>query len=186
VLVDRNLDGKQAEREGREADAVRLYEANVADEFMGSHPYERLLIIYGRAGRAETPRASRRPVYVTCAWAKGQTAGSVPQGSRHTMKKPARGGQADSEASSAGLGCHPWNSGAGRADVGAVGGIALRAAVPGRLIGPACHAKGHGGGSSSRSVGDLDADEITLTKGRVDQAAAELKANRPPSFTVVW
>jgi hypothetical protein len=25
----------------------------VADEFMGSHPYERLLIIYGRAGRAE-------------------------------------------------------------------------------------------------------------------------------------
>lgn len=53
VLVDRNLDGKQAERERREEDAVRLYEANVADEFMGSHPYERLLIIYCRTGRAE-------------------------------------------------------------------------------------------------------------------------------------
>lgn len=53
VLVDRNLNGKQAERERREDDAVRLYEANVADEFMGSHPYERLLIIYSRTGRPE-------------------------------------------------------------------------------------------------------------------------------------
>ncbi|MEI8366758.1 MAG: hypothetical protein WCF65_10120, partial [Parachlamydiaceae bacterium] len=45
-VVDRNLKGIEYEKAGKEAAAIKLYEANVADEFDGSHPYERLRIIY--------------------------------------------------------------------------------------------------------------------------------------------
>ncbi len=51
ILVDRNVNGKQLEKDGRTEDAVELYEANVADCFDGSHPYDRLRIIYSKHGR---------------------------------------------------------------------------------------------------------------------------------------
>lgn len=57
LLVDRNLDGKEAERAGRMDEAIALYEANVADQFDGSHPYERLLIHYSHSNR---PAEARR------------------------------------------------------------------------------------------------------------------------------
>jgi len=50
VMVDRNLRGKQLEKEGREAEAIKLYEANLTDCFNGTHPYERLRILYTRQG----------------------------------------------------------------------------------------------------------------------------------------
>lgn len=46
VVVDRNLRGIALEREGRTDEAIALYEANLADQFIGTHPYERLRIIY--------------------------------------------------------------------------------------------------------------------------------------------
>ena len=46
ILVDRNLKGIEYEKAGAKAKAIRLYEANVTDFFDGSHPYERLRIIY--------------------------------------------------------------------------------------------------------------------------------------------
>jgi hypothetical protein len=46
MVVDRNLKGKEYEKAGEEGKAIRLYEANVRDCFDGSHPYERLRIIY--------------------------------------------------------------------------------------------------------------------------------------------
>ncbi len=46
VMVDRNLLGQALEKVGRGDEAIALYEANVVDQFNGSHPYERLRIIY--------------------------------------------------------------------------------------------------------------------------------------------
>jgi hypothetical protein len=46
LVVERNLKGKEYEKAGEESKAVSLYEANVQDCFDGSHPYERLRIIY--------------------------------------------------------------------------------------------------------------------------------------------
>ena len=53
VLVDRNIAAKDAEKAGDEYRAVDLLEANVADEFDGSYPYERLIRIYLAWGRAD-------------------------------------------------------------------------------------------------------------------------------------
>ena len=46
VMVNRNLEGRAAEKATATDRAIELYEANVADRFDGSHPYERLRIIY--------------------------------------------------------------------------------------------------------------------------------------------
>jgi len=48
ALEERNVKGGELEKIGSENKAIRLYEANVADEFDGTHPYERLMIIYSR------------------------------------------------------------------------------------------------------------------------------------------
>ena len=48
IFVSRNLKGKGYEKSGKIAKAKELYEANVRDLFLGSHPYERLRIIYTR------------------------------------------------------------------------------------------------------------------------------------------
>lgn len=46
VMVDRNLKGKDLEKQGKVDQAIPLYEANLVDHFIGTHPYERLRIIY--------------------------------------------------------------------------------------------------------------------------------------------
>ncbi len=46
AMVDRNLAGIHLERSGAIDRAIVLYEANVAESFIGSHPYERLRILY--------------------------------------------------------------------------------------------------------------------------------------------
>jgi hypothetical protein len=51
IMVKRNLDGQAAERADDEDRAITLYEANVTDRFDGSHPYERLRILYAREHR---------------------------------------------------------------------------------------------------------------------------------------
>lgn len=47
-LTQRNLEGRKLEKAGQLDKAIKLYEANVADFFVGEHPYERLRIIYRR------------------------------------------------------------------------------------------------------------------------------------------
>ncbi len=49
--VDRNLRGSSLEKKGRTNKAIKLYEANVKSKFDGSHPYERLRIIYTKQKR---------------------------------------------------------------------------------------------------------------------------------------
>lgn len=51
ILVERNLKGTEKENTGDMQGAIRLYEANIKDRFDGSHPYERLRIIYSGSGR---------------------------------------------------------------------------------------------------------------------------------------
>lgn len=44
--VQRNLLGKQLEKEGNVLEAMSLYEANIFENFEGSFPYRRLAILY--------------------------------------------------------------------------------------------------------------------------------------------
>jgi hypothetical protein len=53
VMVGRNSRGIAMEDAGDWKAAIKLYEANVRDGFDGSHPYERLMIIYKRSGERE-------------------------------------------------------------------------------------------------------------------------------------
>lgn len=46
--VQRNLMGKRLEREGNVLEAMSLYEANIAESFVGSFPYRRLAILYSK------------------------------------------------------------------------------------------------------------------------------------------
>lgn len=49
-IVDRNLNGIELEKQGKQEEARLLYEANVAAGFDGSHPYDRLRILYKYRG----------------------------------------------------------------------------------------------------------------------------------------
>ncbi len=46
--VDRNLLGQKLEKLGREDEAIQLYEQNLLENDEGSHPYDRLAVIYRR------------------------------------------------------------------------------------------------------------------------------------------
>lgn len=60
VMVERNLTGIELEKVGQLDEAISLYEQNVTDWFMGSHPYDRLRIIYTKRGQyADAVRVCR-------------------------------------------------------------------------------------------------------------------------------
>jgi len=46
IMVKRNNDGIKLEKLGGIEKAIELYEENLNDEFFGTHPYERLMILY--------------------------------------------------------------------------------------------------------------------------------------------
>ena len=49
-MVARNLRGAEFEKQGLVYEAIREYEANLADRFLGEHPYKRLQAIYLSSG----------------------------------------------------------------------------------------------------------------------------------------
>ncbi|GAA4307729.1 hypothetical protein [Nibribacter koreensis] len=51
--VERNLKGMELEKAQNLEQAISLYEENVKEKFDGSHPYERLSIIYKKLGKIE-------------------------------------------------------------------------------------------------------------------------------------
>jgi len=53
IQVDRNLEGIEFEKKGDIEKAVELYEKNIEEDFEGSHPYDRLAIIYRKRGEYE-------------------------------------------------------------------------------------------------------------------------------------
>ena len=62
----RNLEGLTAEQEGRQDDAVALYERNVAEGFTGDWPYGRLVAIYEKRGQlGDAERVLLRAMEVT-------------------------------------------------------------------------------------------------------------------------
>ena len=48
IMVARNQEGIALEKAGKIEQAIELYEKNIEDEFEGSHPYNRLAIIYSK------------------------------------------------------------------------------------------------------------------------------------------
>ncbi|MCK4817373.1 hypothetical protein KA005_16505 [bacterium] len=44
--LERNLKGIELEKNGKTDKAIKLYEQNIKEDFIGSHPYDRLAIIY--------------------------------------------------------------------------------------------------------------------------------------------
>lgn len=62
----RNLDGMELEQAGQVAEAIALYEQNVAEGFTGDWPCGRLVSIYERRGAYdEAERILRRAIEVT-------------------------------------------------------------------------------------------------------------------------
>lgn len=51
IQVNRNIKGIDLEKSGQLDKAITLYEENVREGFEGSHPYNRLAIIYKKQGR---------------------------------------------------------------------------------------------------------------------------------------
>lgn len=51
IMVNRNNKGIELEKKGDIENAIKLYEQNVADEFFGTYPYDRLAIIYRKRNR---------------------------------------------------------------------------------------------------------------------------------------
>jgi len=52
-LLNRNLKGRELEKEFKIDEAIELYEKNIKEEFDGNYPYERLSIIYSKKGLLE-------------------------------------------------------------------------------------------------------------------------------------
>ena len=65
IQVDRNLEGIEFEKKGELEKAVELYEKNIEEDFEGSHPYDRLAIIYRKRGEYEEEiRVLRKAIFV--------------------------------------------------------------------------------------------------------------------------
>jgi tetratricopeptide (TPR) repeat protein len=82
----RNLDGMELEQAGQVAQAVALYEQNVAEGFSGDWPYSRLVSVYERQGAYdEAERVLRRAIEVTRADRR------KPAGDRRTLVQGLQG-----------------------------------------------------------------------------------------------
>jgi len=51
LAVERNLRGQDLEKQGNIKGAIELYELNIASDFEGNFPYDRLRIIYSKQKR---------------------------------------------------------------------------------------------------------------------------------------
>ena len=51
LAVERNLRGRELEKKGDITGAIELYELNVANDFEGDFPYNRLRVIYSKQKR---------------------------------------------------------------------------------------------------------------------------------------
>lgn len=65
AVAGRNTDGIQLEKEGKIADAILLYEANIADGYPATHSFDRLMKIYRKQKDYENEvRVIRRAIEV--------------------------------------------------------------------------------------------------------------------------
>ena len=77
----RNEQAERAARDGDIGGAIRLYETSVAEEFVGSHPYERLASLY------ESRRAPEEALRVCEAYVGLARGGKMPRGAQRSADR---------------------------------------------------------------------------------------------------
>ena len=75
------MEAARAEERGDVASAIRLYEASVAEEFVGAHPYERL------AALRESRRNYAEALRVTETYISLAQSGRLPRGSQRSADR---------------------------------------------------------------------------------------------------
>ena len=81
TALERNTEAARCEGRGDVAGAIRLYEASVAEEFVGAHPYERL------AALLESRRNYAEALRVTEAYVSLARSGRLPRGSQRSADR---------------------------------------------------------------------------------------------------
>lgn len=81
AAMQRNEQAEQAVHNGDPEKAIRLYEMSIAEEFVGSHPYERLASLYER--RRNPAEALR----VCEAFTKLAASGKMPRGAQRSADR---------------------------------------------------------------------------------------------------
>jgi hypothetical protein len=77
----RNEEAERAVHEGYPERAIELYEISVAEEFVGSHPYERLASLYERR---RDPQAALR---ICEAYIRLAASGKMPRGAQRSAER---------------------------------------------------------------------------------------------------
>jgi len=63
--VERNLKGIELEKKGEIDKAIKLYEQNISENFIGNHPYDRLALIYRKRNQIDNEiRVLEKAVWV--------------------------------------------------------------------------------------------------------------------------
>jgi hypothetical protein len=81
AAMERHAEAEKAEQNGDPERAIRLYEISVSEEFVGSHPYERLASLYER--RRDYGSALR----VSEAYVRLATSGTLPRGAQRSADR---------------------------------------------------------------------------------------------------
>ena len=81
AAVERHAEAEKALQNGDLDEAIRLYETSVAEEFVGSHPYERLSSLYER--RHDYKEALR----VSEAFLQLAASGKMPRGAQRSADR---------------------------------------------------------------------------------------------------
>ncbi|EHQ36280.1 hypothetical protein Metlim_2219 [Methanoplanus limicola DSM 2279] len=80
IQVERNLKGRELEKNGDAEGAVLLYEENIAEGFEGNFPYERLAIIYRKKKEySEEIRVLKRAIFVFENYASKERSDLIPK-----------------------------------------------------------------------------------------------------------
>lgn len=81
AAVERHTEAVRAEERGDPGKAIRLYEESVAEDFVGSHPYERLASLYERR------RAYAEALRVSEAFLRLAASGRMPRGAQRSADR---------------------------------------------------------------------------------------------------
>jgi hypothetical protein len=81
AAMERHAEAEKAEQNGDPERDIRLYEISVSEEFVGSHPYERLASLYER--RRDYGSALR----VSEAYVRLATSGTLPRGAQRSADR---------------------------------------------------------------------------------------------------
>lgn len=79
--LERNFVAMEAEQRGEVDRAISLYERNVAEEFVGSHPYERLAALY------EQRRSYREAHHTLEKYIRLARSGKMPRGAQNSADR---------------------------------------------------------------------------------------------------